>query len=111
LVEANNQLFPSVEIVWTKPERLTSRRADAGLIHFKNEGIDLRVTPDHRMLTYGTTQQMQDREAKGFAKPRGWFNGALRSQVTGRLMSASYDSPSLYKLTAILTANAFVCIF
>lgn len=38
-----------VEIRWEVPQRLTTRQASDGLVHMKTKGIDLRVTPDHRM--------------------------------------------------------------
>lgn len=40
-------------IAWEKPLALTRRKAPGGfLVHLKNEGIDLRVTSDHRMLGF-----------------------------------------------------------
>jgi hypothetical protein len=40
-------------IVWERPLALTRRKAPGQrLIHLKNEGIDLRVTSDHRMLGF-----------------------------------------------------------
>lgn len=38
-----------VELEWEVPLALTSRDYRGELVHLKNEGIDLRVTPDHRM--------------------------------------------------------------
>jgi hypothetical protein len=37
------------ELEWERPLHLTTRDFDGELVHVKNEGIDLRVTPDHRM--------------------------------------------------------------
>lgn len=37
------------ELDWEVPLALTSRDFSGELVHLKNEGIDLRVTPDHRM--------------------------------------------------------------
>lgn len=44
-----------VELEWEVPLALTSRDFDGELIHLKNEGIDLRVTPDHRMCGWKRT--------------------------------------------------------
>lgn len=38
-----------VDLEWEKPLALTTREFSGELVHLKNEGIDLRVTPDHRM--------------------------------------------------------------
>jgi hypothetical protein len=38
-----------VDLEWERPLRLTTRRFEGEIVHLKNEGIDLRVTPDHRM--------------------------------------------------------------
>lgn len=46
-----------VHMTWAKPLRLTSRESPGELVHLHNEGIDLRVTPDHRMAGY---RQRQD---------------------------------------------------
>lgn len=55
----------AVEIVWEQPTRLTKRHAEE-LIHLKNKGIDLRVTPDHRMVGWGQdTQGAKARRALG----------------------------------------------
>lgn len=43
----------SLELEWTKPIDAFSEHADK-LIHLKNEGIDLRVTPTHRMVGWTT---------------------------------------------------------
>jgi DNA polymerase I-like protein with 3'-5' exonuclease and polymerase domains len=39
-----------VELHWEVPLALTQRHFSGKLVHLKNEGIDLRVTPDHRMV-------------------------------------------------------------
>lgn len=38
-----------VTIVWEQPTRLTRNYAEE-LVHLQNKGIDLRITPDHRMV-------------------------------------------------------------
>lgn len=42
-----------VRLIWEVPSRLTWRPNEDGfLVHLKNEGIDLRVTQDHRMVAF-----------------------------------------------------------
>lgn len=41
-----------VGIEWQVPSQVYSRDFSGELVHLKNEGIDLRVTPDHRMIGY-----------------------------------------------------------
>ncbi len=74
---SNKVTIPSIEIVWSKPSRLTKRKATEGLLHLKNESINLRVTPDHRMLTFGSTKLLRTVEAKDFGNQRGWFNAGM----------------------------------
>lgn len=68
---------PTVSIEWVRPTQLTTRAATDGLLHLKNESIDLRVTPDHRMLTYGGTGVLREVEARDFGAQRGWFNAGM----------------------------------
>lgn len=68
---------PTVSIEWVRPTQLTTRAAADGLLHLKNESINLRVTPDHRMLTYGSTGVLRDVEARDFGAQRGWFNAGM----------------------------------
>jgi hypothetical protein len=73
-----------VEIVWTKPLRITRRHSDE-LLRLHNEGIDLRVTPDHRMLAHQnryTRKKVTGTDwnvvpASEFGKQRGWVNAGL----------------------------------
>lgn len=44
-----------VDLEWEVPIALTNRRFKGSLVHLKNEGIDLRVTPDHRMCGWRRT--------------------------------------------------------
>ena len=54
-----------VTVVWEVPTNLTRRRADS-LVHLKNKGIDLRVTPEHRMVGYAPTSRgLGRRRAEG----------------------------------------------
>ena len=74
----------NVEIEWVKPLALTRRHHDE-LVHLKNEGIDLRVTPDHRMLAYQNRYKGKKVvgvdwdvvPASDFGKQRGWANAGM----------------------------------
>ncbi|MEK7322599.1 MAG: hypothetical protein AABZ84_05925 [Pseudomonadota bacterium] len=68
---------PSMKIVWTKPTHLTVRQASEGLVHLKNESIDLRVTPDHRMLVCGWTSKLDVVEARHFGPQRSFYNAGM----------------------------------
>ncbi len=60
-------------ISWQKPTRLTSRKADS-LVHLRSEGIDLKVTADHRMLGFRTTGTPYDTTPEELNKARFWIN-------------------------------------
>lgn len=64
----------TMRVRWERPLRLTARKATEGLVRLKSEGVDLRVTPDHGMLAYGSTNELSRVEAKNFGSQRGWFN-------------------------------------
>ena len=54
VIQATPEPEHKVRLEWVVPTEVFSQYHDAGsLVHLKNEGIDLRVTPDHRMLTWG----------------------------------------------------------
>jgi len=42
----------SVTLAWQVPSQVFSKPGPGSLIHLKNEGVDLRVTDDHRMLAF-----------------------------------------------------------
>jgi uracil-DNA glycosylase family 4 len=53
------QAIPSpgftVDLEWVVPTEVFSKKHESGkLMHLRNEGIDIRVTPDHRMLGWGS---------------------------------------------------------
>ena len=64
-----------VRVLWEQPLRLTERDSPVGeLVHLQNEGIDLRVTPDHRMLAFrqnGTHKVVMPEDLGGC---RAWKN-------------------------------------
>ena len=41
-----------ISLTWQVPSQVFSKPGPGSLIHLKNEGIDLRVTDDHRMLAF-----------------------------------------------------------
>ena len=42
----------NINLSWQVPSQVFSKPGPSSLIHLKNEGIDLRVTDDHRMLAF-----------------------------------------------------------
>ncbi len=66
----------AVEIVWQEPTALTTKWADS-LIHLKNEGIDIRVTEDHRMLAANTAGVFKDVSPRELGAQRQWFNAGV----------------------------------
>ena len=60
-------------ISWAYPTRLTSRSATE-LVHLKNEGIDLRVTPDHRFAAWRKNGAMGEFTADRLHLARYWPN-------------------------------------
>lgn len=75
-------------LVWEKPTQLTDRFSEE-LVHLKNEGINLRVTPDHRMLAFqknqaeGSTEIIfEDCSPEELNKKRGWLNAAVSESET-----------------------------
>lgn len=53
IVQAHPMTGGGVSLSWVKPLEVFTKPNDFDhLIHLKNEGIDIRVTPDHRMLAW-----------------------------------------------------------
>jgi hypothetical protein len=53
VLAAYPQAGGAVETRWEVPTNIFEKPNEGGeLVHLKNEGIDLRVTPDHRMLAF-----------------------------------------------------------
>lgn len=63
----------SCRLEWQPAEALSRRRAPE-LIHLKSEGIDLRVTPEHRMLGFRADGRAFETTAEKFSKARYWCN-------------------------------------
>jgi len=72
-------------ITWTQPtEVFTMKHPSKKLIHFKAEGIDLRVTPDHRMLSYSRTGSYDVTLAQNFCdRERLVLNAGTLEDTTG----------------------------
>lgn len=64
-----------VDLSWVEPtEVFTKHHAMRRLVHLKNEGMDLRVTPDHRMLVYRKNGKPEDVFPAEVPSARGWVN-------------------------------------
>ena len=67
------------EILWQAPTRLTTRQAET-LIHLKNEGIDLLVTPDHRMAAWRANGNAYQPAPIEMNKARYWPNAGVEEK-------------------------------
>jgi DNA polymerase I-like protein with 3'-5' exonuclease and polymerase domains len=107
---AINTLQPDMEIAtpqlvddqmqmrWEVPLRLTTRRATE-LVHLKNEGIDLRVTVDHRMCGWTGKGEFKEFTPARLRLSRYWPNA-------GQLMTDEYPFDStLLKLAVVTQAD------
>ncbi len=61
------------KLEWQPVEALSRRKAPK-LIHLKSEGIDLRVTPEHRMLGFRADGRAFETTPEKFSKARYWCN-------------------------------------
>lgn len=61
---------------WAQPFNLFEEQA-AELVHLRNEGIDLQVTPDHRMLTFNAAGKPVVTTPLAMNKARGWWNAGV----------------------------------
>ncbi len=67
-----------VRLLWERPLRLTERDCpDGELVHLKNEGMDLRVTPDHRMLGFSQNGNHKVVMPEELNKCRAWKNAGI----------------------------------
>jgi uracil-DNA glycosylase family 4 len=81
------QAIPSdgveVQLQWVVPlEVFSAKHPSEKLVHLKNEGMDLRVTPDHRMLIFGGKKGVPKVVRPAEMAPQGfqWANaGVLES--------------------------------
>jgi len=84
VMQAHAKAGQVVELEWVVPtEVFTQYHPDKELIHFYNEGMDIRVTPDHRMLTFSNQGHPRTVFARDFhGRERSWMNaGMLHNDV------------------------------
>ena len=94
-----------IRLEWTKPTycKLEPNHA-ASLVHLKSENINIRITPDHRMLVEGITGKFKVVEPRDFARARNFWNAGLfegdsssaEEERIIRLMVATQADGSLY---------------
>ncbi len=79
IIQAVPGLDGKVGLEWVVPtEVFTSIHPSGKLLHLKNEGMDLRVTPDHRMLGWGNNKKfMTVMPNKMNQTPRYWANAGI----------------------------------
>ena len=74
-VMAATPVANGVTMQWEVPLQLTERESPVGeLVHLRNKGIDLRVTPDHRMLAFNASGQAKVVEPEDLEVCRTWVN-------------------------------------
>lgn len=61
---------------WAQPFNLFEEQA-AELVHLRNEGIDLQVTPDHRMLAFKRNGSPSVVKPADMTRMRGWWNAGV----------------------------------
>lgn len=74
---------------WVKPLAIYKRKSPGELIHLKNEGVDIRVTPDHRMLVRRSTGAYSTVSPEEMGKARRWYNAGFLeggNEVDSRLL-------------------------
>jgi hypothetical protein len=87
-----------IKIEWQKPTALTQRHAEE-LVHLQNEGINLRVTPDHRMLAFNGKGEPTVTTPDEFGKKRYWASA-------GKLETGSREvEPRLLQLAVAAQAD------
>lgn len=64
-------------IKWQVPLAYQRLPATEGLVHLKNESIDLRVTPDHRMLAMTPAGSPKTVAPMDFDKVRAWWSAGI----------------------------------
>lgn len=92
-----------VQLQWEVPLQLTERESPVGeLVHLYNEGMDLRVTPDHRMLVFGAGNKHKVVTPEEVGKSRYWQNA-------GHLDEGAWQpDPGLLRLAVATQADGSV---
>lgn len=88
-----------VDLEWAVPnEVFTQYHPAKRLIHFECEGMDIRVTPDHRMVTYTAQGKPKTVLAEDMVSPHGWMN-------SGFLAGTEYRDTVLLQLAVATQAD------
>jgi len=67
-----------IHLDWAYPLEVFSMEHPSGqLVHLRNEGIDIRVTPDHRMLAFNVNGDHKVVMPGEFGKVRTWANAGI----------------------------------
>lgn len=92
-----------IVLEWVVPnEVFTKKHPSNTLINFKSEGINLRVTPDHRMLTWTAKGYARDVLAQDFTHSTQYFSNA------GRLEGVKCCDEILLRLAVALQADGHI---
>jgi uracil-DNA glycosylase family 4 len=104
VIQAVPERDGKVSLEWVVPLEVFSKKHHSGkLVHLKNEGIDLRVTPDHRMLGWNTGGISYDTMPESLGKARYWANagvlsdGDVHTRVLLQLVAAVQADGSLQR--------------
>lgn len=93
-------------IAWEKPIALTKRKAPKGrLVHLKNEGMNLRVTDDHRMLAFGANGEPFVTTPEKMGDARRWGNAGVISR--GEMPGGSREWSLLRLAVAVQADGSF----
>jgi DNA polymerase I-like protein with 3'-5' exonuclease and polymerase domains len=88
-----------VKLEWVVPLEAYSMKHDSNkLVHLKNYGIDLRVTPDHRMLAWGDNKKHFVTTPEKFNKVRSYTNA-------GKLTEGSSIDEDLLRVAVATQAD------
>ena len=75
IVQAAPGINNEVVMSWVIPSNIFQKKNEhSHLVHLKNEGMNLRVTPDHRMLVWGSTGKHKVVLPAEVNKARYWCN-------------------------------------
>lgn len=85
-----------VAVEWQRPTQLTRRPSPGALVHLYNEGMDLRVTEEHRMLVRRTNGAWDVVRPEDVNRARGWWNA-------GQYAGGDWDPPERELRLAVAT--------
>lgn len=89
IVQAVPGLHGTVALEWVAPTEVTARKNPHGfLVHLQNEGMNLRVTPDHRMLAWRQRGSWFVDTPEAFqSKARLWANAGVLADAEDPLFA------------------------